>query len=500
LKQIREIAIWATLIATGLLAALSAIGAGRGAEAARRLFNSAPLGVFWVLFSALFILGLVVFKRLRHSPGLLGIHGGCLLILVGSMWASRTGHDLANRLLDSKKVRAGYMQIPEGRADSVVRDEYGQQILSLPFRVGLEDFWIEYYETDRKWILYMDAPPVGDTHQRRQRIVPWGGTTGTDFHVPFTGMKILVFQYIPWMDKESYVPFTGATFTMLQYIDKAKPVFVELDQPHLEISDAGSETFRIPVEIGRKVALPSGRGSITMAQTYTHLTVQGGKAVNVDGSDANPAVRVEIEKTDGTKVYDYGWSQPVRMRGHGMEGLSLRYVTGDLAGAEASPTSTVPGMEVLLTYRGKSLQRWLFGRDPKAPLQNVPFQLSLASLLDSKPHVDAHGHKHMGPALVTVKPRGPIRDFHSRLVVLEEGKRIGRKVIELNDPLHYDGYHFYQHAYDPRHGHYTVLRVVSDSGLLPVYAGFVLLCAGTFWLFWVQPAWAYFVKRRDHGA
>jgi len=470
LKRLREITIWATLIATGLLVVLSGAGAFSGTEESRKLFNSGPLALFWVLFSALFVLGLVVFKRLRHSPGLLAIHAGSLLVLVGSLWASQGGHDLAKRLFNSRKIRAGYMRIQEGHSDSIVRDGDGQQLGRLPFSVGLEDFWLEYYDT---WILAIDVPPVDDTHERPQTIIPWAGKTGTELDVPFTGAKL----------------------TVLQYIDTAKAVFREIDDPPLEISDSGSEKIVVPVEIGKKIPLPSGRGVLTIDRKFTHLVVQGRKAVNVDGSNANPAVQVRIEKPDGTEVYDYAWSRPVRMPGRGLEGLNLRYVLREFVGVETDPTSTVPAMEVLLTYEGKSLREWLLARDPM-----IPVQLPLASLLGSRPHVDAHGHRHAGPRLLMGPPRGAIRDFKSRLVVLEEGKQIIEKVIEVNDPLHYEGYHFYQHGYDARAGRFTDLRVTSDSGLTFVYMGFFLLCAGTFWLFWVQPAWAYFRKPRDHGA
>ena len=72
----------------------------------------------------------------------------------------------------------------------------------------------------------------------------------------------------------------------------------------------------------------------------------------------------------------------------------------------------------------------------------------------------------------------------------------------MNYPLYYGGYHFYQISYDDkayRLSPYTILSVSSDSGLSLVYTGFVLLIAGTFWLFWFKPAWVYFTKRRDNG-
>jgi hypothetical protein len=72
--------------------------------------------------------------------------------------------------------------------------------------------------------------------------------------------------------------------------------------------------------------------------------------------------------------------------------------------------------------------------------------------------------------------------------VLKDGKVVLRKVIEVNHPLHYGGYHFYQHSYDQQGGRYTVLSISSDSGLEVAWAGFILLGGGAFWQMWVRPA------------
>ena len=99
------------------------------------------------------------------------------------------------------------------------------------------------------------------------------------------------------------------------------------------------------------------------------------------------------------------------------------------------------------------------------------------------------------------KVTGQISDYKSDLVVREEGHTAESKTIEVNDPLHYGGYHFYQSSYgqDKRGRWYTVLSVTSDSGLSLVYIGFALLAGGMFWMFWVKPIWVYFIKRRDNG-
>jgi len=76
-----------------------------------------------------------------------------------------------------------------------------------------------------------------------------------------------------------------------------------------------------------------------------------------------------------------------------------------------------------------------------------------------------------------------ISDYVSRLQIIENNKIVAEKNIEVNHPLAFGGYHFYQHSYDAQAGQYTVLAVVSDSGLDFVYAGYLMLCGGVFWHF-----------------
>lgn len=82
--------------------------------------------------------------------------------------------------------------------------------------------------------------------------------------------------------------------------------------------------------------------------------------------------------------------------------------------------------------------------------------------------------------------RRMIRDFISDVEVIKNDKAVARKSIEVNKPLHFDGYLFYQQDYDHQAGQYTVLRVTSDTGLGVVYLGFILLCAGAFWHLWLR--------------
>ena len=80
--------------------------------------------------------------------------------------------------------------------------------------------------------------------------------------------------------------------------------------------------------------------------------------------------------------------------------------------------------------------------------------------------------------------RPMVKDYFSDLVIIADDEEVLKKTIQVNDPLHYGGYHFYQSSYDDKAGSYTVLSVTSDTGLYAVFAGFFLLCLGVVWQFW----------------
>jgi hypothetical protein len=80
-----------------------------------------------------------------------------------------------------------------------------------------------------------------------------------------------------------------------------------------------------------------------------------------------------------------------------------------------------------------------------------------------------------------------LRACKTAVVILREGREEARKVIQVNDPLHWGGYHFHQIGHDEVAQSFAILRVKSDSGLYAVYIGFVLVCAGAVWQFWARP-------------
>jgi len=123
-----------------------------------------------------------------------------------------------------------------------------------------------------------------------------------------------------------------------------------------------------------------------------------------------------------------------------------------------------PALEVqIITPTGQTKTRYVFALSP------------------------GHIHRDVEPVLRYYRP---IRDYVSELQIIEDDKVVVEKDIEVNHPLYYGGYHFYQYSYDDQAGQYTVLMVVSDTGLNAVYLGYLLLCGGVFWHFWLRDIFA----------
>ncbi len=99
------------------------------------------------------------------------------------------------------------------------------------------------------------------------------------------------------------------------------------------------------------------------------------------------------------------------------------------------------------------------------------------------------GHSH-GQDNFLLSYRRVISDYISEIQVVESGKVAAAKDVEVNHPLHFGGYHFYQSSYDDKAGQYTVLSVYSDTGLFVVYAGYWMLCLGVIWHLWLRHALA----------
>ena len=119
MKTLRREIMWAAFVLIILLTVMSIYGAFVGAERAGAFFNSVPSAVFWALFGLALVAGLIAFGRLIRVPGLLLMHAGCILVLIGGAVGSEKGY----KATGNQRVREGWMTIYEGQTTNQARVE-----------------------------------------------------------------------------------------------------------------------------------------------------------------------------------------------------------------------------------------------------------------------------------------------------------------------------------------------------------------------------------------
>ncbi len=107
-------------------------------------------------------------------------------------------------------------------------------------------------------------------------------------------------------------------------------------------------------------------------------------------------------------------------------------------------------------------------------------------------HTPPHWYPDNNFAVLYEKSGMEVKDYKSILRVVENGKTMVTKTIEVNNPLKYKGFVFYQSSYDPEGERYTGLQVTKNPGIIVVYAGFILLCLGVIFIFYIKP----FLRRK----
>ncbi len=107
-------------------------------------------------------------------------------------------------------------------------------------------------------------------------------------------------------------------------------------------------------------------------------------------------------------------------------------------------------------------------------------------------HTPPHWYPDNNFAVLYEKSGMEIKDYKSILRVVENGKTMVTKTIEVNNSLKYKGFVFYQSSYDPEGERYTGLQVTKNPGIIVVYTGFILLCLGIVFIFYIKP----FLRRK----
>ncbi len=78
-----------------------------------------------------------------------------------------------------------------------------------------------------------------------------------------------------------------------------------------------------------------------------------------------------------------------------------------------------------------------------------------------------------------------VKDYKSTLLVIDKGEVVREMTIEVNKPLYYGGYHFYQStfAYDAS-GPVSGILVSSARGVWAVFIGYAVIFIGLVFRFW----------------
>jgi hypothetical protein len=92
---------------------------------------------------------------------------------------------------------------------------------------------------------------------------------------------------------------------------------------------------------------------------------------------------------------------------------------------------------------------------------------------------------------------GSIKDYKSQVQILENGTVVLEKTIEVNSPLAWKGYRFYQSGYNPEDPSWTSFQVVRDPGVSVVFVGFALMIAGMTAVFYINPWLASRAKKAE---
>jgi hypothetical protein len=407
MNKFRREVMWAALALIILLTVFSIYGAFIGAARAEQFFNRIPLAIYWAAFTILLIVAINVFPRLVRVPGLLLMHAGCILILVGGMWGSRAGHALQKKFLGIEKIRSGRITIYEGHAENsvILQDEDLKYLFSIK---------PEFASDLHNRTVSEEVRQEFEKHQMplSQPVKVWVKPEGNGWVIADTSSAYIARKEDGALN--IYDPTKELPFAL-----RLKDFRIEYyESAYLEIEITEGQSKRIPAEVGQEIDLGGelGKAKIVRAFENFKMSIEDGKHVAFDDPrpGLNPALEVEITSPNGEVTTQYVFSL---MPGFGHNQAKLK-----------------------LTY-------------------NRPTNRA-------------------------------IRDFVSELEVIRDGQVVAEKDIEVNHPLYFGGYHFYQVDYDHKAGQFTILSVHSDTGLRLVFIGYWMLCIGILWHLWLRHIFA----------
>jgi len=314
-------------------------------------------------------------------------------------------------------------------------------------------------------------------------------------------------------------------------------------KPKLDIVIEGKNISKsVPVEVGKSIPIEGTDYVVEIKQLA--LDYANREAPLKEQSSDNPAVRVEISGPRGVdSLWTFSKYPDYKDKAHQSKYKDVKltcYIPGDYSEV-ANSLKIVQNKEgkQTLSYLtdGKLISITDWEIDKGYEIDETGLQIKILKYFPShsvkrevvkrSDNHEGHNHapgEHVGTPAIFVEIEGPrgtvadwmlannppkwypdknfallyeqsgmeVKDYKSILRVVEDGKTVMTKIIEVNDPLKYKGYVFYQSSYDPEGERYTGLQVTRNPGLIVVYTGFILLCIGVVFIFYVKP----FLRRK----
>jgi len=293
----------------------------------------------------------------------------------------------------------------------------------------------------------------------------------------------------------------------------------------IEVARSASDVTTLPLRIGVDQLLPDSSVTLTVLRFVPDWKMDPGRREVYSASDErrNPAVQIRLKRGGASEV---GWlfSRFPTFHGQaqfGTTSATLRFVEADLHkalflrilaadgsderyvqryenGQLVETTKAASDRPVLLSD-GVELRivRWfehaaMESREEEDP-DNFAARLRVRDrntgqtekIETESGEVMARGRLHF-----VLQREYPIDQYISHVRVVENGQPVVTKAIQMNDPLKYKGYTFYQSSYESEAGdasRYSILSVKRDPGVWFVYLGFGMLTLGLVVVFYVNP-------------
>ncbi len=290
-------------------------------------------------------------------------------------------------------------------------------------------------------------------------------------------------------------------------------------------TDAGEE--ETAVEIGASYPLAGGAWTARVLEYQPDFVIdtKSHKASSRSQEPNNPALRIALKKT-GSDAESERWlfaKAPDFAHGDASD-LTLVYKNEKQDGAAHRVLLVIGATRELVEFvDGKSTRRSPIADDAKSlaefPIRGLRVFASADELRSPATRSDdwknpvveleVRGPKGIDrnflgalepepillpdekTAIAFERRDGEAKAYRSRLTVVEDGRDVLTKTIEVNDPLTWRGYYFYQSSYREEDPSYSGIEVVRDPGFKTAFVGFGMIAFGLIFVYYLRPRFVH---------